>query len=125
MATRRYSIGNFLENQTTGGWFVGQFVPKHRLEYDRRIEVSVKILPKHWGKRNQHPRHYHRKAREIGIVTKGEATVEFDGQIFTLHRGDYYILNPGCVEKYLEVKEALELVTIKVPSLKDDKIKLE
>ena len=125
MFYKRYTIGSFLDNQeTTGGWFIGRFIPKHCLEYDKNVEISVKILPKHWGKSNEHARHYHQKAKEIGIIIKGKVTVEFDGNRLSLRRGDYYVLSPGCVEKYLDVKEPLELVTIKIPSIPDDKITL-
>lgn len=42
------------------------------------------------------------------------------GQI--IKKGDYYILSQGCEEKYLDVLEEMELITIKTPSVSNDKI---
>lgn len=120
--TKKFVVGNFLENQDKGGWFYGGFISKQKLEYDERVEVSVKILPKGWGLSNEHPLHYHKFAKELGLVMRGEVRVEINGQEITLKKGDYYVLAPGCREKYLEVMEELELVTLKIPSVANDKI---
>lgn len=120
----KFSIGSFdsknIQNQ--GGWFVGQFVSKNLLEHDTNIEISVKKLPKGWGLKDEHALHFHEIAKEFGIVTKGSARVSFDGKSLIIKAGDFYILSPGCEEKYLEVLEEMELVTIKTPSVPNDKI---
>lgn len=120
----KFSIGSFdSENiKKQGGWFVGQFVSKNLLEHDRNLEISVKKLPKGWGLKDEHELHFHKIAKEFGIVTKGSARVWFDGKIIIIKAGDYYVLSPGCEEKYLEVLEEMELVTIKSPSIANDKI---
>lgn len=121
---QKFVIGDFDSQSipSQGGWFVGQFCPPENLEHDHNIEISVKKLPKGWGTRDEHQLHFHRQAKEFGIVIKGSARVLFDGQQHILKAGNYYILSPGCSEKYLEVLEDLELVTIKTPSIADDKI---
>ena len=117
-----FTVGNFEKVNNPGGWFVGNFVPKNVLENDNNIEISVKRLPKGWGKKNEHPLHFHEIAKEFGIVTKGSAKVKFDGKNLSISKGDYYILNPGCQEKFLEITEEMELITIKIPSVQNDKI---
>ena len=47
---------------------------------------------------------------------------KFDGKNLSISKGDYYILNPGCQEKFLEITEEMELITIKIPSVQNDKI---
>lgn len=119
---KKFTVGNFLDSSLKGGWFIGRFIPTDRLEFDESLEVSVKILPKGWGLNNEHELHFHRVAKEIGIIMNGRVRVLIDGKEVEFKKGDYYILSPSCQEKYLEVLEELELVTIKVPSVENDKI---
>lgn len=120
----KYTIGSFNTNGilNKNGWFIGQFMPLRDLEHDTNIEISVKKLPKGWGMHDEHPLHYHKVAKEFGIVTNGSARVIFDNKELIIKKGDYYILSQGCEEKYLEILEDMELITIKTPSVSNDKI---
>lgn len=122
MSSKNYTIGKVTDHVKTGGWFVGRFMPEGTLQYDTDVEISVKHLPKGWGLNDEHALHYHRVAKEYAIVTKGRAKVQFSGEIKEIGPGDYYILKQGCEEKFLEILEDMELITIKVPSVEDDKI---
>lgn len=122
MSDKAYTIGSIKDHQKTGSWFVGSFMGKDLLEHDENIEISVKHLPKGWGLKGEHEQHYHSVAKEFAIVTKGRARVEFDGVIEEIGPGNYYILRQGCREQFLEILEDMELITIKTPSVADDKI---
>lgn len=99
-----------LEDSGERGWFIGAF--------DRAIwrtdlyEVSYQFNPKG----DTSPRHLHRVAKEISLITAGH--VKANGQDFKA--GDLFEIEPG-EELFCEYMEDTYTVCIKEPSVLGDK----
>ncbi len=92
------------------GWFIGAF--------DRAIwrtdayEVSYQFNPKG----DTSPRHLHKKAKEISLITAGHVVA--NGEHF--RTGDLFEIDPG-EELYCEYLEDTYTVCVKEPSVLGDK----
>lgn len=97
-----------------GGWFVGAFEPT--AFHTDACEVSFKIhrAGEAW------PTHYHRIATEINLITRGRMTLQgrelVEGTIFVLE--PYEIANPI-------FHTDCDIVCVKVPGVKGDKVVVE
>lgn len=95
----------------TGGWFVGDFTPaafttdKFEVCYKRHTKGEF------WDK------HYHPVATEINLLIKGK--MKINDELIT--SGEIFIISPKEVVKPIFLEDC-ELVIIKTPSLKKDKI---
>lgn len=91
------------------GWFVGHF-PTAVFETDK-FEVCYQQ-----NERQQTASHYHAHAHEITLLISGRSLV--NGQL--MESGDIFVLEPGEYSQ-IEYLELTEVVTIKTPSVPNDK----
>lgn len=95
---------------TTGGWFAGNFSPS--IYESENFEVCVK----RYKKGDKEPKHYQLLATEITVIISGKARM---GEEF-LEANDIILLEP--FEEYdFEAISDVVLVAVKSPSLPDDK----
>jgi mannose-6-phosphate isomerase-like protein (cupin superfamily) len=95
---------------TTGGWFTGNFTPS--ILKSENFEVCVKRYKS--GERE--PRHYQLLASEITVIISGTARMGSE----LLGENDVILLEP--LEEYdFEALTDVVLVAVKSPSLPDDK----
>ncbi|CAN2170243.1 hypothetical protein MCETARE7_00034 [Candidatus Nanopelagicaceae bacterium] len=95
---------------TTGGWFVGNFTPS--ILKNEKFEVCVK----RYKSGEKEPRHFQLLAREITVVISGTARMGSE----ILRENDVILLEP--LEEYdFEALTDVVLVAVKSPSLPDDK----
>ena len=91
------------------GWFIGDF--EGAVHRTKDFEVTYQKNP-----RSQTASHIHKLAYEITLVISGRQIC--NGEIFTA--GDICILEPGDISQ-IEYLEETEVVTIKTPSVPNDK----
>lgn len=91
------------------GWFIGNF-PEAVYKTDQ-FEVCYQ-----YNQRGHTPTHYHKKLTEITLIISGKLIL--NGEIF--ESGDIHILEPGDISQ-LEYLEDTQVVTIKTPSIPEDK----
>ena len=91
------------------GWFIGDF--DKSIYRTKDFEVTYQKNP-----RGQTASHIHKIVHEITLVISGRQIC--NGQMF--EAGDICILEPGDISQ-IEYLEETEVVTIKVPSMPDDK----
>ena len=117
---QKYYIGNYKKDAKENlGWFVGYFM-------ESRPRCTEKFEIKHWeypvGPTN-HDKKKQKTAMECTIILRGKIEGQIDGKRIELKAGDYVIIEPGVESGFPDnVLEYVEGITIKVPSLKDDKI---
>lgn len=91
------------------GWFIGHF-DKAVFKTDK-FEVCYQK-----NERQQTASHYHAIAHEITLVLSGRSLV--NGQMML--PGDVFVLDPGEYSQ-IEYLETTEVVTVKTPSVPNDK----
>ena len=91
------------------GWFIGDF--DGAVHRTKDFEVTYQKNP-----RSQTASHIHKLVYEITLVISGCQIC--NGQMFAA--GDICILEPGDISQ-IEYLEETEVVTIKTPSIPDDK----
>jgi hypothetical protein len=91
------------------GWFIGNF--DGAVHRTKDFEVTYQK-----NQRGQTASHIHKLAYEITLVISGRQIC--NGQMFVA--GDICILEPGDISQ-IEYLEETEVVTIKTPSIPDDK----
>lgn len=94
-----------------GGWFVGDFFPTAYLS--KEVEVSYKVHTKG----SPWPTHYHRVATEINLLVRGQMVL----QRKELKTGDIFTLLPFEIADPIFITDC-EIVCVKVPSVRDDKV---
>lgn len=102
-------IKTTLEECGDRGWFIGNF-PRAVFKTDK-FEVCYQI-----NERQQTASHYHAQAHEITLVISGSSLV--NGQL--MKPNDIFVLEPGEYSQ-IEYLELTEVVTIKTPSVPNDK----
>lgn len=106
-------ILNRIENMI-GGWFVGDFEPT-AYKTDT-VEVSYKV-----HKRGEpYDVHYQTKITEINLLTHGKMLMQ--GK--ELKAGDIFIMNPYEIADPVFLEDC-EVVCVKIPGIKNDKIVVE
>jgi hypothetical protein len=98
-----------LKDSGARGWFIGDF--DGAAYHTKDFEVTYQKNP-----RSQTASHIHKLAYEITLVISGRQIC--NGQMFAA--GDICILEPGDISQ-IEYLEETEVVTIKTPSVPDDK----
>ena len=104
----------FKISNMTGGWFVGDFEPT--CYKTSNFEICYKIHKKGevWDT------HYHKVGTEINYLIKGEMKI----QNKILKSGDIFILYPFEIADPIFIEDC-EIIIIKTPSVKNDKIILK
>ena len=98
-----------LKDSGARGWFIGDF--DAAVYRTKDFEVTYQKNP-----RSQTTSHYHKEITEITLVISGSQLC--NGEIFKA--GDICILEPGD-NSQIEYLEETEVVTIKTPSIPNDK----
>ena len=91
------------------GWFIGDF--PNAVHKTKDFEVNWQTNP-----RGKEQTHYHKIITEIRLVTRGQLLL--NGEIFK--QGDIAVLEPGEIAQQ-EYLEETDTMTIKFPSVPDDK----
>jgi len=97
-------------NKMFKGWVVGNFEPSV-LKTDN-VEVAVKK----YLKGEYEPKHYHKIATEITVISQGK--VNMNGVEY--NNGDIITIEPGEVTDFSVLEDTVTTV-IKLPCVKDDK----
>ena len=97
-------------NKMLKGWVVGNFEPSV-LKTDN-VEVAVKK----YLKGEYEPKHYHKIATEITVISQGK--VNMNGVEY--NNGDIITIEPGEVTDFSVLENTVTTV-IKLPCVKDDK----
>ena len=92
------------------GWFIGDFEPV-ALRTDQ-FEVAYQTHKAH----ESHDIHYHKRSREYNLLIKGQMIINEK----ELNAGDIFILEPYEVSEPTFLTD-VELVVVRVPSVKGDK----
>ena len=95
----------------TGGWFVGDFAPAAFTT--NKFEVCYK----HHTKGEDWDKHYHPVATEINLLVRGKMKINDD----LITAGEIFVILPMETVKPTFLEDC-ELVVIKTPSLKGDKV---
>ena len=98
-----------LSDSGARGWFIGDF--DGAVHRTKEFEICYQKNP-----RSQTASHIHKLAYEITLVISGRQIC--NGELFVA--GDICILEPGDISQ-IEYLEETEVVTIKTPSVPDDK----
>ena len=120
---KQFYIGNYKkEAKRKGGWFIGgdHFMTEDDLRKDNRFEV------KYWefapGK-TEHETKMLLCATELTIILRGKIDGTADKEKIILETGDYILIPPKVENGFPEnVFEYVEGLTIKIPSVRDDKV---
>ena len=92
------------------GWVVGDFEPS--LFKTNDFEVAVKS----YKKGDYEPKHFHKVATEITIITKGRVVMNFE--VYT--EGDIIVIEPGDATDFRATNDVTTTV-IKFPCVEGDK----
>ena len=114
--------GNFkIRSKEKGGWFVGWFMDC--------CERSEDIEIKYWEFEPGIPKHdrkYQKQCTEITLILKGKIEGIVEGERIKLEAGDYVMIPPRVKNGFPDnVFEYAEGITIKFPSIFNDKVVLD
>lgn len=122
MENQKFHIGNYKEDaKRKGGWFIGHFMDNSR----RSEDIEIKYWEFASGKAD-HKKKRQKRSWEITLILKGKIDGIIKGERIKLEVGDYVIIPPGVESGFPEnVLEYVEGLTIKFPSIKNDKEVIE
>jgi len=98
-----------LSDSGARGWFIGDF--DNAVWHTKDFEITYQKNP-----RSQTATHLHKVAHEITLIISGSQIC--NGELFSA--GEICMLEPGDISQ-IEYLEETEVVTIKVPSIPNDK----
>ena len=113
--------GNYkIESKEKGGWFIGHFMDNLRRSEDIEIKYweFAPGMTSHKGK-------YQKQSWEITLILKGKIEGILEGERIKFEAGDYVMIPPRVKNGFPDnVLEYAEGITIKFPSLPNDKQEL-
>ena len=111
--------GNYkIESKEKGGWFIGHFMDNLR----RSENIEIKYWEFEPGIPN-HKKKSQKQATEITLILKGKIEGIIEGEKIKLDAGDYVYIPAGVVSGFPDnVLEYVEGITIKFPSIPNDKV---
>jgi quercetin dioxygenase-like cupin family protein len=115
-----YKIDNVKKYTKTRDWLCGQFFPKGSVLKNPDLEVKYSTLMPG----DIYPPHYHPHGTEVSIVIKGKIKYWVDGREVILNDGDFVFMYAIVNEAILEVYEPTTMVSIRTPSVPNNKINL-
>lgn len=116
----KYVIDNVENYKEYKNWICGQFLSDNHLQKNSDFEVKFSTnMPGHIEKE-----HYHPKGKEICILIEGEVRMKIDGKEIILREGDFLYSEGGVHEEILETISPYKIITVRVPSIPDNKIYL-
>jgi len=113
----RYKVDNIKNYKETRGWICGHFIPEG-IQKNSELEIKYEVLKQ--GATSSP--HYHPQGTEVFIVVKGKLKFQLDGEEVTLNDGDFVFMQSNVTEALLEVYEPTTLVSIRTPSIPNNKI---
>ena len=121
MAEEKVYFGNYRqESKRKGGWFVGHFMDNLR----RSEDIGIKFWEFPPGV-PQHKKKYQKQSWEITLILKGRIEGIIENERIKLGAGDYVIIPPKVKNGFPDnVLEYVEGITIKFPSVPDDKVEI-
>ena len=99
------------------GWFVGNFNPT------AFRTTACEVAWKSHGAQSQWPKHLHQQVTEINFLVRGQMTAYVNEGDKRLRQGDIFVLHPG---EWIrpEFHTDCELVVVKIPGIRGDKLTL-
>jgi quercetin dioxygenase-like cupin family protein len=117
----KYKIDNVKNYSATKGWLCGQFFPNDSILKNSELEVKYdKLSPD-----DTYPLHFHPQGTEVCIVIKGKLKWQLDGKDFILEDGDFIFMKNNVKEAILEVYEPTITISIRTPSVPNNKISVK
>ena len=107
----------FRLEQMHQGWFIGDFTPT--AYQTKACEVAWK---QHWTGESW-PKHLHTQVTEVNLLVRGRMTAHLQHSTHPLWEGDIFVLRPG---EWIqpEFHTDCQLVVIKIPGIRGDKVLL-
>jgi quercetin dioxygenase-like cupin family protein len=114
----KYKVDNVKNYSQTNGWICGQFFPDDSLLQNPNLEVKYStLLPG-----DKHKIHFHPVGTEISIIIKGHVRYLVEDQEYLLKDGDFVFMYENIKEAVLEVYEPTTMISIRTPSIADNKV---
>jgi len=99
-------------------WLIGSFLSKNHPFYTKKIEVGFANRTR---VREKEVLHYHKKTMEIYLCLKGKMTLVVEEKKFYLNPQEMLVVKPGLRHKIISLQGKTQYLTIKIPSVQDDK----
>lgn len=113
----KYKVSNVSDFKN--GWICGTFVDDGVLQ-NSDIEIKYdNLMPGDSSTKHSHP-----KSTMVILVLKGKVKFEINGDEHILEKNDFAFFEKGVSEKVMEVFEPTELICMRSPSLKNNKLEL-
>src|SRR5690242_2876356 len=109
----KFLVGKVSDYTKRKGWFFGHFAEENLLQSDL-VEVAYQDIS------NTQPagdKHLHTSSVEINIVVSGVAGLKINGEEFTFHKGEFWIIWPETVVEDFWAKSDTQLVVVRAPSI--------
>jgi quercetin dioxygenase-like cupin family protein len=114
----RYKIDNIKNYAKTRGWLCGHFFSNGSIQKNSELEVKYDML----NAGDVYPAHHHPHGTEVCIVISGKLKWQLDSRDFILSNGDFIFLKDNVTEAILEVYEPTIVISVRTPSLPNNKI---
>lgn len=113
----RYVVDNVKNYSQSNGWLCGQFFPTDSVLRNSDLEV------KYWTLQvgEKHPEHIHPIGTELTIIIAGHMKWMLDGVVHELKDGDFVFELSNVKEEILEVLKPTTFITVRTPSVPDNK----
>ena len=116
-----YKVFNLDDKTDIKGWLCGQFFPDNDIRKTDNLEVKFNYLEPGFTMAE----HFHPLGDELFIVLKGKIKMKFDGIEQILVAGDYVFQKPNTKDALLEVFEPSECLTVRSPSVPNNKVEVK
>lgn len=113
----KFKIDNVNNYKEYKGWICGHFLPDDFIQ--KNSDFEIKFSRNNVG--HTEKEHYHPLGKEICLVIEGELKMKIDGQKVILKEGDFLYSEGGVHEEVLETIRPYKVVTVRMPSLPDNK----
>jgi len=124
MVEQKFYIGNYKEDaKKDRGWFIGHFIED---EIRKTTQLEIKYWEFEKEQDSGHLLKVQRNATEYTFILEGEIVGRVEDKVVDLKKEDYIIIKPGVVNNLVEkVIEKAKGITIKVPSIGNDTVKIK
>lgn len=113
---KKYKVGKVSDFAKSKGWFFGHFADDPLLQSDA-VEVAWQNISN--KQTSPKDKHLHTKSVEINIVLAGEINLVINGEKFSLHKGEFYIVWPETIVEEIETIAETEILVVRSPSVND------